>query len=79
MLQKPIIKLLGYIFDISGVSTFVLLLTLKLFQSQKCWAGTCLLGVTIEECTSERLIASYSLWFEKLLQNIQVFFFCSLD
>ncbi|KAG1366435.1 proline-, glutamic acid- and leucine-rich protein 1 [Cocos nucifera] len=37
----------------------------------KCWAGTCLLGVTCEECSSDRFIASYSLWFQKLLSNIQ--------
>ncbi|KAF3321111.1 proline-, glutamic acid- and leucine-rich protein 1 [Carex littledalei] len=57
----------------SAVDAWVerLLLLVSDKMPQKCWAGTCLLGVTIEECTSERLIASYSIWFEKLLQNIQ--------
>ncbi|OAY80601.1 hypothetical protein ACMD2_16403 [Ananas comosus] len=39
--------------------------------SDKRWAGACLLGVTVEECSSERFVASYSLWFQKLLPNIQ--------
>ncbi|XP_078177514.1 uncharacterized protein LOC144571997 [Carex rostrata] len=33
--------------------------------------ATKMLGVTIVECTSERLVPSYTVWFEKLLQNIQ--------
>ncbi|XP_020247498.1 proline-, glutamic acid- and leucine-rich protein 1 isoform X2 [Asparagus officinalis] len=37
----------------------------------KCWAGICLLGVTFESCTSHRFLASYSLWFQKLLNNMQ--------
>ncbi|XP_039124544.1 proline-, glutamic acid- and leucine-rich protein 1 [Dioscorea cayenensis subsp. rotundata] len=37
----------------------------------KCWAGTCLLGVTCEECSSERFIGSYSVWFQQLLLNLQ--------
>ncbi|KAL1827943.1 hypothetical protein ACET3Z_006355 [Daucus carota] len=37
----------------------------------KCWVGICLLGVTCEECSSERFLASYSVWFSKLLSHIQ--------
>ncbi|KAJ0988331.1 hypothetical protein J5N97_006687 [Dioscorea zingiberensis] len=37
----------------------------------KCWAGSCLLGVTCEECSSERFIGAYSAWFQKLLSNLQ--------
>ncbi|KAJ3692315.1 hypothetical protein LUZ60_012665 [Juncus effusus] len=38
---------------------------------QRRWAGTCLMGVTIEECSASRIVSSYSVWFEKLLHNIQ--------
>ncbi|KAI8563442.1 hypothetical protein RHMOL_Rhmol03G0111600 [Rhododendron molle] len=37
----------------------------------KCWAGICLLGVTSQECSSERFLASYSLWLQKLQSYIQ--------
>ncbi|CAI9773967.1 unnamed protein product [Fraxinus pennsylvanica] len=37
----------------------------------KCWAGICLLGLTCQECSSERFLASYSVWFSKLLSLIQ--------
>nr|XP_043631382.1 proline-, glutamic acid- and leucine-rich protein 1 [Erigeron canadensis] len=37
----------------------------------KCWAGICLLGLTCEECSSERFLASYSVWFQKLLSHLQ--------
>ncbi|KAG9144631.1 hypothetical protein Leryth_020239, partial [Lithospermum erythrorhizon] len=37
----------------------------------KCWAGICLLGVTCQECSSERFLASYSDWFNKLINYIQ--------
>ncbi|XP_020226610.1 proline-, glutamic acid- and leucine-rich protein 1 [Cajanus cajan] len=37
----------------------------------KCWAGISLLGVTCEECSSERFLESYSLWFQKLLPFLQ--------
>ncbi|KAL8090247.1 uncharacterized protein LOC141697677 [Apium graveolens] len=37
----------------------------------KCWVGICLLGLTCEECSSERFLASYSVWFNKLLSHIQ--------
>ncbi|CAK9149218.1 unnamed protein product [Ilex paraguariensis] len=38
----------------------------------KCWAGLCLLGMTCQECSSERFLASYSVWFNKLLSHIQL-------
>ncbi|KAI3793537.1 hypothetical protein L1987_36156 [Smallanthus sonchifolius] len=37
----------------------------------KCWAGICLLGVTCEGCSSERFLASYSVWLQKLLSHLQ--------
>ncbi|KAK7292775.1 hypothetical protein RJT34_15628 [Clitoria ternatea] len=37
----------------------------------KCWAGISLLGVTCEECSSDRFLESYSVWFHKLLPFIQ--------
>ncbi|RDX76940.1 hypothetical protein CR513_43008, partial [Mucuna pruriens] len=37
----------------------------------KCWVGITLLGVTCEECGSERFLESYSLWFQKLLSFLQ--------
>ncbi|XP_004249969.1 uncharacterized protein [Solanum lycopersicum] len=37
----------------------------------KCWAGICLLGVTSQECSRERFIASYAAWFNKLLVHLQ--------
>ncbi|XP_014515335.1 proline-, glutamic acid- and leucine-rich protein 1 [Vigna radiata var. radiata] len=37
----------------------------------KCWAGITLLGVTCEECSSERFLESYSAWFNKLLAFLQ--------
>ncbi|XP_015876389.2 uncharacterized protein LOC107413049 isoform X1 [Ziziphus jujuba] len=37
----------------------------------KCWAGICLLGMTCQECSSDRFLASYSVWFQKLLSHIQ--------
>lgn len=37
----------------------------------KRWAGICLLGVTCQECSDERFLASYSVWFHKLLSHIQ--------
>ncbi|CAA3005199.1 proline-, glutamic acid- and leucine-rich 1 [Olea europaea subsp. europaea] len=37
----------------------------------KCWAGICLLGLTCQECSPERFLASYSDWFSKLLSLIQ--------
>ncbi|KAL7108030.1 hypothetical protein ACP275_06G090100 [Erythranthe tilingii] len=37
----------------------------------KCWAGICLLGLTCQECSSERFIASYAEWLDKLLSHVQ--------
>ncbi|XP_011076916.1 uncharacterized protein LOC105161048 [Sesamum indicum] len=37
----------------------------------KCWAGICLLGLTCQECSSERFLASYAVWLNKLVSNIQ--------
>ncbi|KAL0919984.1 hypothetical protein M5K25_009080 [Dendrobium thyrsiflorum] len=37
----------------------------------KCWAGICLLGVTSEECCSDRFQSSYTIWFQKLIENFQ--------
>ncbi|KAM1189983.1 hypothetical protein ACFX2J_025592 [Malus domestica] len=37
----------------------------------KCWEGTCLMGVTCRECSSERFLESYSGWFQILLSHIQ--------
>ncbi|XP_059307740.1 uncharacterized protein LOC132059206 [Lycium ferocissimum] len=37
----------------------------------KCWAGICLLGVTCQECSTERFLASYAGWFNKLLLHLQ--------
>ncbi|XP_020594818.1 uncharacterized protein LOC110034921, partial [Phalaenopsis equestris] len=37
----------------------------------RCWAGSCLLGVTCEECCSDRFQSSYTIWFQKLLENFQ--------
>lgn len=37
----------------------------------KCWAGVCLLGLTCEACCSDRFESSYTIWFLRLLENIQ--------
>lgn len=37
----------------------------------KCWVGVCLLGLTCEECSSDRFESSYTIWFLRLLENIQ--------
>ncbi|KAL5568599.1 hypothetical protein UlMin_025174 [Ulmus minor] len=37
----------------------------------KCWAGICLLGVTCQECSSDRFLTSYSAWFLNFLEHIQ--------
>ncbi|KAL0322146.1 UNVERIFIED_CONTAM: hypothetical protein Scaly_2511000 [Sesamum calycinum] len=34
----------------------------------KCWAGICLLGLTCQECSSERFLASYAVWLNSLSQ-----------
>ncbi|CAJ1950346.1 unnamed protein product [Sphenostylis stenocarpa] len=38
----------------------------------KCCAGIYLLGITCEECSSERFLESYFVWFHKLLAFLQV-------
>lgn len=42
------------------------------FQPDKRWAGISLLGVTCEECSSDRFLESYTVWFQKLLTSLQV-------
>ncbi|KAL6181033.1 hypothetical protein ACLB2K_047691 [Fragaria x ananassa] len=37
----------------------------------KCWGGICLLGVTCQECSSDRFLASYSVWYQKFLSPLQ--------
>ncbi|KAJ8551431.1 hypothetical protein K7X08_021446 [Anisodus acutangulus] len=37
----------------------------------ECWAGICLLGVTCQECSRERFLASFTAWFNKLLLHLQ--------
>ncbi|KAJ8900135.1 hypothetical protein K2173_024251 [Erythroxylum novogranatense] len=49
----------------------LLLLVDNQFMPDKCWAGICLLGVTCQQCSSERFLASYALWLEKLLPHMQ--------
>jgi len=41
-------------------------------QPDKRWAGISLLGVTCEECSSDRFEESYTVWFQKLLTCLQV-------
>ncbi|XP_010242430.1 PREDICTED: proline-, glutamic acid- and leucine-rich protein 1-like isoform X2 [Nelumbo nucifera] len=48
-----------------------LLLLVSSKMPDKCWAGICLLGLTCQECSSDRFLASYSVWFQKLLAQIQ--------
>ncbi|XP_042498607.1 proline-, glutamic acid- and leucine-rich protein 1 [Macadamia integrifolia] len=48
-----------------------LLLLISSKMPDKCWAGTCLLGVTCQECSTDRFLASYSVWFQKLISQIQ--------
>ncbi|KAK9282790.1 hypothetical protein L1049_011011 [Liquidambar formosana] len=48
-----------------------LLVLVSTNMPDKCWAGICLLGVTCKECSSDRLLTSYSVWFQKLLSHIQ--------
>ncbi|XP_062091771.1 uncharacterized protein LOC133797759 isoform X2 [Humulus lupulus] len=57
----------------SAVDSWVdrLLLLVSNDMPDKCWAGICLLGVTSQECSSDRFLASYSNWFQKLLSHIQ--------
>jgi hypothetical protein len=41
-------------------------------QAENRWAGACLLGVTCQECTRQRFLECYSLWFTKLLLPLKV-------
>ncbi|KDP35790.1 hypothetical protein JCGZ_10426 [Jatropha curcas] len=49
----------------------LLLLVSNSTMPDKCWAGICLLGLTCQECSSDRFLASYAVWFDKLLLHIQ--------
>ncbi|KAK4593338.1 hypothetical protein RGQ29_017452 [Quercus rubra] len=57
----------------SAVDSWVerVLLLVSNNMPDKCWAGICLLGMTCQECSSDRFLASYTLWFHKLLPHIQ--------
>ncbi|KAM3732952.1 hypothetical protein ACB098_11G097400 [Castanea mollissima] len=57
----------------SAVDSWVerVLLLVSNNMPDKCWAGICLLGMTCQECSSDRFLASYTLWFHKLLPYIQ--------
>ncbi|KAL0008068.1 hypothetical protein SO802_009570 [Lithocarpus litseifolius] len=57
----------------SAVDSWVerVLLLVSSNMPDKCWAGICLLGMTCQECSSDRFLASYTLWFHKLLPYIQ--------
>ncbi|XP_010549501.1 PREDICTED: proline-, glutamic acid- and leucine-rich protein 1 isoform X2 [Tarenaya hassleriana] len=37
----------------------------------KSWAGICLMGVTCQECSSDRFFTSYSVWFDTMLSHIR--------
>ncbi|XP_010478406.1 PREDICTED: proline-, glutamic acid- and leucine-rich protein 1-like isoform X1 [Camelina sativa] len=37
----------------------------------KCWVGVSLMGVTCQECSSDRFISSYSVWFNSLLSHLK--------
>ncbi|KAL1205103.1 hypothetical protein V5N11_016443 [Cardamine amara subsp. amara] len=37
----------------------------------KCWVGISLMGVTCEECGSDRFFSSYSVWFNSLLSHLK--------
>jgi hypothetical protein len=40
----------------------------------KSWVGICLIGVTCQECSSDRFFKSYSVWFNSLLSHLKVCF-----
>ncbi|CAL1366034.1 unnamed protein product [Linum trigynum] len=46
-------------------------LVASVHMPEKCWAGICLVGVTIEECSSERLAISWEAWFDQLVSIMQ--------
>ncbi|CAE5958881.1 unnamed protein product [Arabidopsis arenosa] len=37
----------------------------------KSWVGICLIGVTCQECSSDRFFRSYSVWFNSLLSHLK--------
>ncbi|CAD5314071.1 unnamed protein product [Arabidopsis thaliana] len=37
----------------------------------KSWVGICLIGVTCQECSSDRFFKSYSVWFNSLLSHLK--------
>ncbi|KAJ0101543.1 hypothetical protein Patl1_05894 [Pistacia atlantica] len=47
------------------------LVSSNMFQSNKCWTGICLLGVTFQECAVHRFLASFSVWFNNIYSHIQ--------
>ncbi|WCJ22691.1 hypothetical protein M5689_004768 [Euphorbia peplus] len=49
----------------------LLLLVANTSMPDKCWAGICLLGVSFQECSAERFMSSYGVWFDKLLWHVQ--------
>ncbi|KAI5421942.1 uncharacterized protein LOC127076040 [Lathyrus oleraceus] len=57
----------------SSVTSWVdrVLLLLSSHSPDKRWAGISLLGVTCEECNSDRFQESYTVWFQKLLTSLQ--------
>ncbi|CAK8565723.1 unnamed protein product [Lathyrus sativus] len=57
----------------SSVTSWVdrVLLLLSSHSPDKRWAGISLLGVTCEECSSDRFQESYTVWFQKLLTSLQ--------
>ncbi|KAK7275322.1 hypothetical protein RIF29_16435 [Crotalaria pallida] len=57
----------------SAVTSWVqrILTLLSSNTPDKCWVGISLLGVTCTECSSERFLESYSVWFQKLLSFLQ--------
>ncbi|KEH18714.1 hypothetical protein MtrunA17_Chr8g0347521 [Medicago truncatula] len=57
----------------SSVASWVdrVLLLISSREPDKRWAGISLLGVTCEECSSDRFQESYTVWFQKLLTSLQ--------
>ncbi|XP_019460211.1 PREDICTED: proline-, glutamic acid- and leucine-rich protein 1 isoform X1 [Lupinus angustifolius] len=57
----------------SNVTSWVerILSLLSSNSPDKCWVGISLLGVTCTECSSDRFLESYSVWFQKLLSFLQ--------
>ncbi|KAL6327126.1 hypothetical protein AAG906_014944 [Vitis piasezkii] len=55
----------------SAVDSWVerLLVLLSCNTPDKCWAGTCLLGLTCQECSTNRFLASYSVEILTLLEG----------